>query len=34
VHTLHAFDVKQATARLLLKSVVVEHGELVITLGI
>jgi hypothetical protein len=34
VYRLKTTDIKQATARLLLKSVVVENNELVITLGI
>lgn len=34
IYTLRSTDVKKATARLLLKSVIVENEELVVTLGI
>jgi hypothetical protein len=34
IYTLSAFDLKQGAARLLLKSVVIESKQLVITLGI
>jgi hypothetical protein len=34
IYTLNAFDAKQAAAKLTLKSVVVEHKQLVVTLGI
>jgi hypothetical protein len=34
IYTLDAFDAKQAAARLTLKSVMVEHEQLVVTLGV
>ena len=34
IYTLNAFDAKQATVRMVLKNVIVENQELVITLGV
>lgn len=34
IYTLHATDVKQAAARMILKNVIIENRELVVTLGL